>query len=63
MDGRTVILAIKQNVNDLLFLPGHLLAMLVSASLLLALSFLLVRQQQHLSILQVLAKSNCHSSS
>jgi hypothetical protein len=34
MDGRTVIFAIKCNVNDMLFLHGHLLAMLVSASLL-----------------------------
>jgi hypothetical protein len=44
----------------MLFLHGHLLAMLVSASLLFALSFLLVGQQQHLCLmflapLQVLA--------
>jgi hypothetical protein len=33
----------------MLFLHGHLLAMLVSASLLFSLSFLLVGQQQHLA--------------
>jgi hypothetical protein len=40
MDGRTVILAVKCNVHDMLFLHGHLLAMLVSESLLLGLSSL-----------------------
>jgi hypothetical protein len=40
MAGQTVIFAIKCNVNDMLFLHGHLLAMLVSASLLFAVSFL-----------------------
>jgi hypothetical protein len=49
MDGQTVIFAIKCNVNDMLFLNGHLLVMLVSASLLFALSFLLVGQQQSLA--------------
>jgi hypothetical protein len=49
MDGQTVILSIKCNVHDMLFLHGHLLAMLVSESLLFALSFLLVGQQQPLS--------------
>jgi hypothetical protein len=49
MDGRTVILAVKCNVHDMLFLHGHLLVMLVSESLLFALSFLLVGQQQRLS--------------
>jgi hypothetical protein len=49
MDGRTVILAIKCNVHDMLFLHCHLLAMLVSESLLFALSFLSVGQQQRLS--------------
>jgi hypothetical protein len=49
MDGQTVILAIKSNVHDMLFLHGHLLTMLVSESLLFALSFLSVRQQQHLA--------------
>jgi hypothetical protein len=49
MDDQTVILVIKCNVHDVLILHGHLLAMLVSASLLFALSFLLVGQQQHLS--------------
>jgi hypothetical protein len=50
MDGQTVIFAIKCNVNDMFFLHGpHLLAMLVSASLLFALSFFLVGQQQHLA--------------
>jgi hypothetical protein len=49
MDGQTVILAIKFNVHDMLFLHGHLLATLVSDSLLFALSFLSVGQQQHLS--------------
>jgi hypothetical protein len=42
MDGRRVILAIKCNVHDMLFLHGQLLAMLVSDPLLFALSFLLV---------------------
>jgi hypothetical protein len=41
--------AIKCNINDMLFLHGHLLMMLVSASLLFALLFLLVGQQQRLS--------------
>jgi hypothetical protein len=45
MDGQTVIWAIKCNVNDMLVLHGHLLSMLVSASLLFALSFLSVGQQ------------------
>jgi hypothetical protein len=49
MDGQTVILTIKCNVHDILFLHGHLLVMLVSESLLFALSFLLVGQQQRLS--------------
>jgi hypothetical protein len=49
MDDQTVILAIKCNVNDMLFVHSHLLVMLVSASLLFALSFLSVGQQQHLS--------------
>jgi hypothetical protein len=49
MDGQTVIFAIKCNVNDMLFLHGHLLAMLVSASRLFALLFLLNGQQQRLS--------------
>jgi hypothetical protein len=48
MDGQTVIFTIKCNVNDMLFLHGYL-AMLISASLLFALSFLLVGQQQSLS--------------
>ncbi len=37
--GQTVIFAIKCNVNDVLILHGHLLVMLVSASLLFALCF------------------------
>jgi hypothetical protein len=49
MEGQTVIFAIICNVNDMLFLHGHLLVTLVSESLLFALSFLLVGQQQHLS--------------
>jgi hypothetical protein len=49
MDGRTVILAMKCNVHDMLFLHGHLLVTLVSESLLFALSFLSVGQQQRLS--------------
>jgi hypothetical protein len=49
MDGRTVILAIKCNVHDMLFLHGHLLVTLVCESLLFALSFLSVGQQQPLS--------------
>jgi hypothetical protein len=49
MDGRTVIFTIKCNVNDMFFMHGHLLMMLVSASLLFALSFLLVGQQQCLA--------------
>jgi hypothetical protein len=49
MDGQTVILAVKCNVHDMLFLHGHLLVMLVSELLLFALSFLSVGQQQHLS--------------
>jgi hypothetical protein len=49
MDGQTVNFAIKCNINDMLFLHGHLLVILVSASLLFALSYLLVGQQQHLS--------------
>jgi hypothetical protein len=40
MDGQTVILTIKCNVHDTIFLHGHLLATLVSESLLLGLSFL-----------------------
>jgi hypothetical protein len=44
-----VILTIECNVHDMLFLHGHLLATLVSESLLFALSFLSVGQQQHLS--------------
>jgi hypothetical protein len=40
MDGQTVILTIKCNVHDMLFLHGHFLMMLVSESLLFALSFL-----------------------
>jgi hypothetical protein len=47
--GQTVIFAIKCNINDMLFLHDHLLVMLVCASLLFALSFLAVGQQQHLS--------------
>jgi hypothetical protein len=49
MDFQTVILAVKCNVHDMLFLHGHLLVTLVSESLLFALSFLLFGQQQHLS--------------
>jgi hypothetical protein len=49
MDGRTVILAIKCNVHDMLFLHGHLLVTLVSESLLFALSFISVEQQLRLS--------------
>jgi hypothetical protein len=49
MDGGTVILAIKCNVHDMLFLHGHLRATLVSDSLLFALSFLSVGQQHRLS--------------
>jgi hypothetical protein len=49
MDGQTVILAIKYNVHDMLFLHGHLLAMLVSESLLFALPFLSLGQQQNFS--------------
>jgi hypothetical protein len=49
MDGQTEILAIECNVHDMLFLHGHLLVMLVSESLLFALLFLSVGQQQHLS--------------
>jgi hypothetical protein len=49
MDGCAVIFAIKCNVNDMLFLHGHLLAMLVIASLLFALPFLLVQQGHGLS--------------
>jgi hypothetical protein len=49
MDGKTVIFAINCNVNDMLFLHGHLLMTLVSASLLFALSFLSVGHQQHLA--------------
>jgi hypothetical protein len=49
MDGQTVIFTIKCNVNDMFFMHGHLLMMLVSASLLFALSFLLVGQQQCLA--------------
>jgi hypothetical protein len=49
MDGRTVILAMKCYVHDMLFLHGHLLVTLVSESLLFALSFLSVGQQQRLS--------------
>jgi hypothetical protein len=41
--GQTVIFAIKCNVNDVLILHGHLLVMLVSASLLFALSLLSFR--------------------
>jgi hypothetical protein len=51
MDGQTVILAIECNVHDMLFLHGHLLAMLVSESLLFALSFLSVGQQATASFL------------
>jgi hypothetical protein len=42
MDERTVIFTMKCNINDMFFLHGHLLAKLVSASLLFALSFLSV---------------------
>jgi hypothetical protein len=42
MDGPTVIFSIKCNVNEMLFLHGHLLMMLVIASLLFALHFLSV---------------------
>jgi hypothetical protein len=49
MDGCTVIFTIKCNANDMLFLHGHLLAMLVIASLLFALPFLLVQQGHGLS--------------
>jgi hypothetical protein len=49
MDGRTVILTIECNVHDMLFLHGHLLMTLVSESLLFALSFLSVGQQQRFS--------------
>jgi hypothetical protein len=42
MDGPTVIFSIECNVNEMLFLHGHLLMMLVIASLLFALHFLLV---------------------
>jgi hypothetical protein len=38
MDGQTVILAVKCNVHDMLFLHGNLLVMLVSESLLFALA-------------------------
>ncbi len=45
IDGQIVIFAIKCNVNDMLFMHGHLLAMLVIASLFLfALSPLSVGQ-------------------
>jgi hypothetical protein len=49
MDGQTVILTIKCNVHDMLFLHGHLLVTLVSESLLFAVSFHSVGQQHTLS--------------